>query len=101
MKGVVHLSFVGGEVFLPNEGPVDRQYLVDYVAHVLHSKPKVQILRSDQRWMAEQRGDYCYCAACGRASKAVCRKRSNKAEAYCLHCALETDASKPQRGHTR
>ena len=101
MTGVVRLSFVGADVFLPSEEPVDRQYLVDYVAHVLHSKPKVQIVRSDQRWMAERRGEYYCCAACGRASKVVCRKRSNEAEAYCLHCALETEASKPRRGHTR
>jgi hypothetical protein len=92
MADVVHVSFVGGGIFLPNEGPADRQYLVDYVSHLLHSKPKVQILRSNQRWMAERCGTYCCCAGCGRASKAVCREISNEADSYCLRCALEKEA---------
>jgi hypothetical protein len=92
MADVVHVSFVGGGIFLPNEGPADRQYLVDYVAHLLHSQPKVQILRSSERWIAERCGGYCSCTSCGRASKAVCRETSNTADPYCLRCALEKEA---------
>lgn len=92
MTDVVHVSFTGGGIFLPNEGPADRQYLVDYVAHLLHAKPKVQILRREQRWMAERSGNYHCCACCGRATKAVCRDTGNETEAYCLRCALETEA---------
>lgn len=91
MMDLVHLSFVGGGIFLPNEGPADRQDLVDYVAHLLHSRPAVQIRRSAQQWMAEQCADCCHCACCGRATKAVCYERTNAAEAYCLRCALETE----------
>ena len=97
MADVVHVSFVGGGLFLPNEGPADRQYLVDYVAHLLHSKPKVQILRSDQRWMAERCGDCC-CACCGRASQAVCREVRRESDTYCLRCALEREASPSGKG---
>ena len=90
MVDVVHVSFVGGGIFLPNEGPADRQYLVDYVAHLLHSKPKVQILRANERWMAERTADHCCCAGCGRASNATCREASSEGDIYCLRCALET-----------
>src|SRR5574337_953677 len=101
MTDVVHVSFTGGGIFLPNEGPADRQYLVDYVAHILHSKPKVQILRCEQRWLAEQSAVYCSCVSCGRATKSVCRETRNEAEAYCLRCALEKGARPaPPTGNT-
>lgn len=92
MTDIVHVSFSGGGIFLPNEGPADRQYLVDYVAHLLHAKPKVQILRCEQRWMAERCGHYCCCASCGRATKAVCRETHHDGESFCLRCALEAEA---------
>jgi len=103
MADVVHVSFAGGGIFLPNEGPADRQYLVDYVGHLLSSKQTVQILRCEQRWLAERCGDYCCCAGCGRAAKAVCRETRNEAEPYCLRCALETGArpSAPARRANR
>ncbi|MBP1685828.1 MAG: hypothetical protein H6Q33_1971 [Deltaproteobacteria bacterium] len=91
MADVVHVSYAGGGIFLPDEGPADRQYLVDYVAHLLHAKPKVQILRREQRWMAERCKTYCCCASCGRAYKAVCRETANDADPYCLRCALENE----------
>jgi len=108
MTDVVHLSFVGGGIFLPNDGPADRQDLVDYVAHLLHSKPNVEILRADQRWMAERTVDCYGCTRCGRASTTVCYETSNDAAAYCLRCALETDEDRSngdatpvrQRGHS-
>lgn len=101
MADIVHVSFAGGGIFLPNEGPADRQYLVDYVTHLLHSKPQVQILRANQRWMAEPCGHYCCCAGCGRASKAVCRESSRAKDAYCLRCALETEEAARSRKRPR
>lgn len=98
MTDVVHVSFRGGGIFLPNEGPVDRQYVMEYVAHILQSKPQVQVLHSDQRWLVERCGWSCSCAHCGRGSTAVCRRPSNKTDAYCLRCALETEPRRPRKG---
>ncbi len=96
MAGVAHVSFAGGGVFLPDHDQHDRQDLLDYVTRLVSSKPKVQILLRNQRWLAES-GRYCLCTSCGRASKVSCRETGD-VDAYCVQCALGLG---PQEGAAR
>src|SRR5574340_1213979 len=98
MAGVAHVSFAGGGVFMPDQNPEDRQQLLDYVTYLVSSKPKVQILLRNQRWLAES-GHYCSCATCGRATNVSCREAGD-VDVYCVQCALgmpsEQHAQPPQ-----
>jgi len=96
MAGVAHVSFAGGGVFLPDQKPQDRQHLLDYVTHLVSSKPKVQILLRRQRWLAES-CSYCFCASCGRATNVSCREMGDL-DSYCVQCAL---GSRPEPCESR
>jgi hypothetical protein len=87
MAAVAHVSFAGGGVFLPDHGPGDRRTLIDYVGRLANSKPKVQILLENQRWLAQPCNHVC-CACCGYACDVSCREASNETDAFCLTCAL-------------
>lgn len=87
MASVAHVSFVGGGIFLPDHGPSDRRTLIDYVERLAGSKPKVQILLENQRWLV-QPCNYACCACCGYACNVSCREASNETDAFCLKCAL-------------
>jgi hypothetical protein len=56
VKGVAHVSFVGGGTFFPARSPDNRQALVEYVADRVRAAGRVQVLVDGQRWMVEPRG---------------------------------------------
>ncbi|MFI5397359.1 MAG: hypothetical protein ACHQ9S_17615 [Candidatus Binatia bacterium] len=99
MASVAHVSFAGGGIFLPDHGPGDRLTLIDYVARLVRSKPKVQILLEHQRWLA-QSGNHVCCACCGYASNVSCREASNDTDAFCLECALSRHSARRKNAAT-
>ena len=93
VKGVAHVSFVGGGNFLPARNPGDRRTLVAYVADRVQATGKVQVLVDGQRWLVEPRSTAAgACAACRNAVDCPCFAGSNRESACCLRCALSQDA---------
>ena len=99
-KGVAHVSFLGGGVFVPTRSPYDRQVLVELVADRAHSKGRVQVLVGDQRWMVHcsdaQRARTC--SRCGTAEDVTCYSPSDRNTGYCVECAIK--AAGPVGSHT-
>jgi hypothetical protein len=97
MAAVAHVSYPGGGVFLPDNGPGDRRTIMEYVERLVSSKQKVQILLDNRRWLV-QSSEHACCAACDLATKAACREATDGGECYCLRCALS--AARPEvRAH--
>lgn len=48
-KGIVHISFAGGGLFLPARSPYDRQMLVEHVTDRVRCKGHLQVLTDDER----------------------------------------------------
>ena len=87
MAAVVHVSYLGGGIFLPDDGPGDRHTIMDYVERLVSSKQTVQILLDNQRWLVQPGQNAC-CASCDVVTKTACREASDGGELYCLRCAL-------------
>lgn len=96
MTAVAHVSYLGGGIFLRDHGPGDRRTIIAYVARLMRSKSKVQILLESQRWLV-QADDHTGCAHCGTVSNVGCREANCDAEVYCLHCALAGPVARPTR----
>ncbi len=89
-KGIAHVSFPGGGVFLPARSASDRHRLITYVDRHLRASSRVQVLIGAQRWVA-------YSVAgvrCDRCDGAVERALLCAAQGapYCTSCALRADA---------
>jgi hypothetical protein len=90
-KGIAHVSFAGGGIFLPAGNRYDRETLMEYVADNVRTKGQVQILVDDQRWLArdvrpESGGG---CSTCrGRLLGAACYAAADVRTAYCVKCAF-------------
>jgi hypothetical protein len=91
-KGIAHISFPGGGIFLPARNPYDRQTLMEYVDDNVRSKGQVQILVDDQRWLVR-----CVrvpagagCSGCGHALHCACYSAARAETAYCVKCAFTT-----------
>jgi len=85
-RGIAHVSFPGGGVFLPTRSPYDRQTLTELVTDRARTKGRVQVLVDDQRWTV-----YCDarpCVRCGVAAGVACYSPRNRQTGYCVHCAL-------------
>jgi hypothetical protein len=89
-RGIAHVSFSGGGIFLPARDPYDRQTLIEHVIDRVHAKGCVQVLVDNHRWLA-QRGTAQVgrtCALCGQVTDAVCFSTTSSGAAYCVRCAL-------------
>ena len=94
MTAVAHVSYIGGGIFLRDHGPGDRRTIIDYVARLLRSKTKVQILLESQRWLVHA-SERVRCRRCDVVSNVGCREASREADAFCLQCALTGPAARP------
>ncbi len=94
MTAVAHVSYIGGGIFLRDHGPGDRRTIIDYVARLMHSKAKVQILLESQRWLV-QAGEHVRCTRCDVVSNVGCREASSEHDAFCLRCAMTAPAVRP------
>lgn len=89
-RGIAHVSFVGGGVFLPARDPYDRQTLIEHVTHRVRAKGRVQVLVDNHRWMVQAGATHgaATCAVCGHAVDAACYSSMSNGAAHCVHCAL-------------
>lgn len=89
-RGIAHVSFVGGGIFLPARSPYDRQLLAEHVQSRVRAKGKVQVLVDDQRWMVHRgpgSGLIC-CSQCGGTVNSACYLGAGSGTPYCLACAF-------------
>ena len=90
LKGIVHLSFPGGGMFLPARTPYDWQTLVEHVKDRVRSKGEVQVLIHDHRWLVRwcEASARSVCAVCGLASESTCHSSTSGSTVYCVSCAF-------------
>lgn len=88
-KGIAHVSFPGGGVFLPTRSATDRHQLIKYVDAHLRASARVQVLLGNQRWVARTAAG----VRCERCDGAVERALASPTEraTYCVSCALGGD----------
>ncbi len=88
-KGIAHVSFPGGGVFLPTRSASDRNLLIECVDAHLRASPRVQVLLGDQRWVARTAAG----VRCERCDGAVERALASATASatYCIACALGSD----------
>lgn len=96
MRGIAHVSFSGGGMFLPARSPYDRQVLAEHVMSRVRTKGQVQVLIDNQRWMVYQRRGVrgVCCSQCGRAVDSACYLISANGTLYCVTCAFR-DLAQP------
>ena len=89
-RGIAHVSFSGGGIFLPARDPYDRQTLIEHVTQRVRAKGRVQVLVDNHRWMvqASTASLPTTCTACGEAADAACYASASNGRAYCMPCAL-------------
>ncbi len=102
-KGIAHVSFPGGGLFVPARSAYDRQLLLDHVLDRVHSKRHVQVLVDDQRWLVHDLEDGCLtsaaCCCCGAESTCIAVKGGGLP--YCIRCAFADGAvARPSQGHS-
>jgi hypothetical protein len=89
-RGIAHVSFTGGGVFLPARDPYDRQTLIEHVSQRVRTKGRVQVLVDNHRWLVQS----CVapmaaaCMACGQSADMACYPTASHAAAYCVGCAF-------------
>jgi hypothetical protein len=88
MRGVAHISFAGGGVFLPARNPYDREILVEHVADRVRSKGELQVALDDHCWSVCMSDVGASCASCGAALDSACYSVANGLAAYCVRCAF-------------
>jgi hypothetical protein len=103
-KGIAHVSFPGGGIFLPARTPYDREALVEYIAHTVHANGRVQVLVDDQRWLVRGTRNRAAgnCAGCSRALSTACNSATDAdASDYCVGCAFAPKDQSPRPEYAR
>ena len=90
-KGIAHISFKGGGMFLAARSSHDREILIQHVMFLAGLGEKVQILVNEQRWLVSPVGEAATCACCGLRAEPPCRAAATWGATRCLPCALGTD----------
>ena len=89
-RGIAHVSFTGGGVFLPARDAYDRQTLIEHVIARAHAQGRVQVLLDRHRWLvqagAPQFGRTC--AVCGQVADTAGCCATSDGVTYCVCCAL-------------
>lgn len=99
-RGVAHVSFPRGGVFLPARDPYDRQTLIEHVTQRVRAKGRVQVLVDNHRWMVHVPTHRAApCAACGQLLVAACHSSVSNGAAYCVYCALGGSTRAEQSDH--
>jgi len=99
-RGIAHISFRGGGVFLPARDPYDRQILIDHVTQRVRTEGRVQVLVANHRWMVQAGAAHraATCAACGQAVGTVCYSDMSNGATHCARCALACPTRPEQSG---
>ena len=103
-KGIAHVSFPGGGMFLPARTPYDRETLTDYISHTVHMAGRVQVLVDDQRWLVRGRKNQALgrCTGCDHLLDAACNVAEDAGtSAYCVSCAFNVKAESAMPDYQR
>ena len=89
-RGIAHVSYPGGGVFLPARDPYDRQTLIEHVNQRVRAKGRVQVLIDSHRWMVQPNSLPLAnaCAVCGQTADTACYSAGGYGAPYCVACAL-------------
>lgn len=90
MRGMAHISFSGGGVFLPARNPYDREMLVEHVSERVRSRGAVQVALDDRHWSvcrSHATSGTC-CSGCGHSLDWTCYASAKDGIAYCVKCAF-------------
>jgi hypothetical protein len=93
MRGVAHISFAGGGVFLPARDPYDLELLAEHVADRVRSVGKVHVAFADLSWSVCRSDVGTSCASCGHTLDSACYSSSDERAAYCVRCAFSDPAA--------
>jgi hypothetical protein len=98
-KGIAHLSFAGGGMFIPARSPYDRQLLAEHVLNRVRLKGSVQVLVDDRRWLVNllRHRRASGCSRCGCSVTSVCSDAAADTVVYCVRCAFVQRAKVPTR----
>ena len=89
MRGVAHISFAGGGVFLPARNPYDREILAEHVADRVRSKGEVQVALDDRCWSVSLSNVGTHCSRCDHPlDNSACYSPANGLDAVCVKCAF-------------
>ena len=97
-RGIAHVSFSGGGMFMPARDPYDRQMLAEHVLSWVRTSGKVQVLIGSERWIVHQRrgsSGVC-CVGCGCRIGSACYFAAGDPAPYCVTCALGDRAEPAQ-----
>ena len=89
-RGIAHVSFSGGGIFLPARNPYDRQVLAEHVLSRVRAKGEVQVLIGNQRWLVQQRSGsrVAPCTRCQCSAPSACYLPAEGGAPYCVTCAF-------------
>jgi len=93
MKGIAHISFSGGGVFLPARNPYDRDMLVEHITDSVRSKGQLRVRVDNMFWsvLPSTRSPDAACNGCGGILHSLCCSVADGAE-YCAKCAFGSEA---------
>jgi len=88
-RGIAHVSFPGGGIFLPARDLYDRETLIEHVNQRVRAKGRVQVLIDSHRWMVQPNSSLANpCADCGQTADACCYSSGGYGAPHCVRCAL-------------
>jgi len=88
MRGVAHISFAGGGVFLPARNPYDREILAEHVADRVRCKGEVQVALDDRCWSVSLSAVGASCSHCGHPLDSACSSPTSGVDVLCVKCAF-------------
>ncbi len=97
-RGMAHVSYAGGGIFLPVRSPYDRQMLVEHVGECVRAKGQVQVLLGHQRWLVHRNRGATFCAGCGCPAACACTAGPDTSVVYCVKCALGSESAERPQG---
>ncbi len=89
-KGIAHVSFCGGGIFLPARNPYDREMLAEHVTNRVRAKGQVQVIIDDQEWMVYLSPDpsLLCCSVCSHPLPSACYSAGSDGIPFCVKCAF-------------
>ena len=90
MRGIAHISFNGGGVFLPARNPYDREMLVEHITDSMRTKSQLRVLVDDLFWSvlpSNNTSPTPACDGCGNSLQSLSCSAADGVE-YCVKCAF-------------
>ena len=98
MKGIAHISFNGGGLFLPARNPYDREMLVEHVTDSVRSKGQLRVRVDNVFWsvLPSNGSPEAACEGCGGSLHSLSCSIADGQD-YCAKCAFGSAAQTAQQ----